>query len=231
MIRKLAIHASAPDIGLPGWTLLSWTLAGGIMVGGGLVLVMQTLGMVDPLRAGSLADFLFFFGIALGAVHGGILGMVGRPRDRSLAWAVRSEAIGLGLAIPAAAAAFWVNHVIAETPAVQALGGTGAIAGTGIIWGVGAAIGLMAAVEGYHALRNAYERWPDWKVGTGLLVLLVCVLGVGFLRAEPALWGTDINVSGPGALVLALGATLWLGAPAIVVALQVAHRLHREKTG
>lgn len=225
-----SVHAPSLslDIGLPGWTVLTWTIAGGIMTGGAWVLVLEATGAVDPLRAGSLAGFLFFFGAIVGAAHGLVLGIVGRPHGRTATWAMGSAAIGLFLTIPALAGGWVLAHAIAEVPASQALGGTTAVASSSLFWGIGAAICFLAAYEGLRSLRNAYARWPDWKVGSVLLVVLLGVLAVRFVADQPALWGTEIQVTGFGAVLLALGATVWLGAPAIVVALMVAHRLHRE---
>jgi len=217
------------DIGLPGWTVLTWTIAGGIMTGGVWVLVLEATGAVDPIRAGSLAGFLFFFGAAVGAAHGMVLGMVGRPEGRSLAWAAGSAAIGLFLTIPALAGGWVLSHAIAEVPATQALGGLSAMASSSLFWGIGAAICFLAAFEGFRALVNAYHRWPDCKAGSILLIVILGVLAFQFVRTEPALWGTEIQVTGFGAVLLALGATIWIGAPMIVVALMVAHRLHEDR--
>ncbi len=216
------------DIGLPGWTVLTWTIAGGVMTGGAWVLVLEATGAVDPVRAGSLAGFLFFFGAIVGVAHGLVLGIVGRPHGRSVTWAMGSAAIGLFLTIPALAGGWVLSHAIAEVPASNPLGGGSALAASGLFWGIGAAICFLAAFEGFRSLRNAYKRWPDWKVGSILLVVLLGILAVQFVSDQPALWGTEIQVTGFGALLLALGATIWLGAPTIVVALMVAHRLHEE---
>lgn len=217
-----------PDIGLPGWTVLSWTLAGGIATGGAWVLLLEMMGAVDPLAAGPLAEFLFFFGAAVGALHGLILGLVGRPEGMSYKDAVISLGWGLVLAVPMAFVARWMAHGIAEVPAAQALGGLSGTMFSSLFWGAGAGIALIAAAEGYRSLRHAYRRWPDWKVGSVLLFALLGFLAYRFLQTEPALWGTDIHVTGAGAVLLALGATLWLGAPAIIAGLMVAHRLRAD---
>jgi hypothetical protein len=226
--ESIRVPSFSLDIGLPGWTVLTWTIAGGVMTGGGWVLVLVATGAVDPVRAGSLAGFLFFFGAIVGVAHGLVLGIVGRPAGRSVAWAMGSAAIGLFLTIPALAGGWVLSHAIAEVPAAQAFGGMSALAASGLFWGIGAAICFLAAYEGFRALCNAYGRWPDCKVGSFLLVVLLGILAVQFVSDQPALWGTEIQVTGFGAVLLALGATIWLGAPAIVVALMVAHRLHRD---
>jgi len=105
----------------------------------------------------------------------------------------------------------------------------GGMAGSSAVWAVAAGICFLAAFEGFKALQNAYHRWPDWKVGSGLVALALAIIAVGFLRVQPELWGTDIQFSGPSAVILALGVTIWLALPAIVVGLQVMHRLMGER--
>jgi hypothetical protein len=212
------------DIGLPGWTVLTWSVAGGIVMGGLLVVVLQATNVVDPLEAGTLAEFLFVFGAALGAIHGAVLGVVGRPEGSSLGRSLRSEGLALLLMIPVLIASRELAHSVAETAAAQALGGLGGVLTSSMAWGLSAAICAIAAYKGLVALVNACRRWPDWKVGTCLATLVMAVLAVVFLRTQPELWGTEITVSGASAVVLALGATLWLALPLIVVGLLVTHR-------
>ena len=50
------------------------------------------------------------------------------------------------------------------------------------------------------------------------------VLAVLFVHYRPGIWGTDLRVTGIGALILALVSTIWIALPIIVVLLHYLHR-------
>ena len=206
-----------------GWLVFSWTLAGGVALGGILVSLLTIAGMVAPGLQLLAAPVLFLLGSFLGAVHGGLLAVVGRPRGLSRGVAIRAAAKGFLLGIPALFPAWVVTAGISLTAALVAQWRpTWAVASLGA-WFFGLALCGWAAHCGWAALRRAYVRWPESRAGsilTGGILVAACVAA---LRTEPHVWGTDLRLNGVGALLAALALTLWVGFPLVFVVLRLAH--------
>ena len=204
--------------------VISWTAAGGITAGG-LLIGVAALGSPEMARGLlPLAPVLFLIGAAGGLVHGSILAYLGRPPAVGTAATIGAIGSGVLLSIPALAVAWVATAWISLTSAVVALHvwTTTFVALAG--WIVGVAACCWAAVEGWEAFCTAFSRWPESRPGALLLVVVGALFAVLFVRYHPAIWLTDFRVTGVGALILALVATVWIALPIIVVLLHYLHR-------
>ncbi|MEX0893558.1 MAG: hypothetical protein WEB88_15435 [Gemmatimonadota bacterium] len=219
--RETVREMEQPWISLPEKVALSWSMATGIITGGVWVAVNDQI-----VSSGFLVimTVLFAAGAVLGYVHGGALGMLGRPAAMGRGEAVRRLLRSALYEIPALGAAWLVAAWVGLTGATGPGGSLTVSAGVAIAWAAAVFICLWAAVEGWQALHNAYERWPHYRIGTAVLITTFGVLAVAFVRARPAIWWTELHVTALGAVILALGATVWLVSPVVIVALQLARR-------
>jgi len=220
------LSANVPHRGLelPAAVAISWSLAGGMLLGGAAVVAMIATNRMSGhlLLLGSAT--LFVIGAALGLVHGMILGVAGRPEGTTPRQAFGAMAHGLfyypfGLLLSWAVAG-WVaampiallgHHVIGA--AISALA-----------WVAMAATAFFAGSTGLHALTLAYRRWPDRVPGTILVGATLAALLVGFAIQPPTIWFTDVRLTYPGAALLALAATFWFYGPIITMGLSVLRR-------
>lgn len=204
--------------------VVSWSAAGGITAGG-LLVGFAALGSPEMAQALlPLTPALFLVGAAGGLVHGSVLAYVGRPPHTSRVEALRAIGTGVVLALPALVVAWVATAWISLTSAVLTLrtGATVALVVTG--WAVGTAVCCWAALEGWRSFRCAFSRWPESRPGALLLVGVAVAFAMLFVGYHPEIWGTDVRVSGIGAVILALAATLWIALPIIVVLLHYLHR-------
>lgn len=221
-VRMDAIReAASPWISLPEKVALSWSMATGVITGGVWLAVNDQI-----VSSGFLVVMTLFFaaGATLGYVHGGALGMLGRPADMDRREAfLRLLRVAL-YEIPALGAAWLVAAWIGLTGVASSGGPLTVSAGVVVAWAAAVAICLWAGVEGWQALRNAYHRWPHYRIGTAVLLTTFAVLATAFVRVRPTLWWTELQVTAAGAVILALGATVWLVSPVVIVLLQLARR-------
>ena len=195
--------------------MLSWVAAGGVAFGGVLVGSLTITGYVSPGLQLLAAPVLFLLGSLLGAVHGGVLAIAGRPDTLTRGAAVRRVLLASLISIPVMGATWVVTAGISLTAAlvrewrfdwgILSLGG----------WIFGLALCLWAALEGWRALRTAYGRWPEGRLCTALTTGILVVASALLIRARPSIWGTDLRLNGFGALAVALAVTLWIGFPLV----------------
>lgn len=204
---------------------LSWSMAGGVGFGGVLVAVLVLMGQVSVSFAPQLTAIFFVAGALAGLVHGALLGYVGREPCRTRGTTVAALLAGLPWVVPALVLSWvvstWITLVSALSSSPTAFRIAGVVAG----WLAGAAICGWAAVEGVGAVRRVYTRWPEYRMGTLITAGLFLVLAVLFVAERPEIWFTDVRVTGMGAVILALGATVWIGLPTIVLVLRVVTRI------
>ena len=206
---------------LPAAVAMSWSLATGMLLGGAAVVWMIATDRMSGhlLLLGSAV--LFAIGAVVGLVHGVILGIAGRPEGTTPRQAVSAMLHGLfyypfGLLLSWAVAG-WVAAMPLALIGHHVLGAVI----SGLAWVAMAATVYFAGSTGLHALTLAYRRWPDRLAGTIMVGATLVALLVAFAIQPPTIWFTDVRLTFPGAIVLALGATFWFYGPIITVGLAV----------
>jgi hypothetical protein len=231
MTNTMLTQAAAPgteverDTGLMGRVIVTWTVAGGVAVGGFLVAGM-TLG--GKLSGGGLmlaAASLYVIGGLLGFMHGAALAFFGRPADMTPREAAGRFGMATLYAIPALIVGFLATGWIAMSAVVLYIGKPLPLVLAGVGWVVGAGLVLAAAANGLTALQNAYARWPERRLGTLLVAGTFAALLILFLADRPELWGMRLRVTEVGAVLLAAVGAFWIAGPAVTVALALRRRL------
>ena len=217
-------------LGASGWgscrIALAWATSGGVAAGGALVAAVTLSGGMSSGTAPSVSLILFLMGASAGLVHGSLFGYIARDLQRTPREALRGILAAVVLAIPSLVvawiAALWISLSAA---ALRPAATFGTRVGVGIGWLIGLALFAWAAYEGVHALIRAFKRWPEYRVAAPVLSVIFAVLAVRFLSTRPEIWGTEIRVTGVGALVLALGATVWIALPVAIAVLYAVRKL------
>ncbi len=215
--------ATVPHRGLdlPAAVAISWSLAGGMLLGGAAVVAM----IVTTRMSGHLlllaSATLFALGALIGLAHGVILGVVGRPEGTTPRQALGAMVHGLLYLVPALLLGWLIAGWVAAMPI--ALSGDHIVAAviSALAWVGMAATVYFAGSTGLHALSLAYRRWPDRVPGTIMVAATLIALLVAFAIEPPTIWFTDVRLRMPGAVLLALGATFWFYGPIITVSLSV----------
>jgi hypothetical protein len=213
------------DIGLSGRVVVSWTLGGGLAVGGFLVAGMTLAGKLSGSGLLLAAAALYVIGALLGFAHGAALGFLGRPENVTAREATGRIGMAALYALPALIVGFLAAGWIAMTSVALYIGKPLPLAGVAVGWLVGLVILLTAAVSGVQALRNAYARWPERRIGTVLVAATYAALLVVFLADRPELWGLRLRVTEIGAVLLAAVGAFWIAGPVVTIALRLRPRL------
>lgn len=213
------------DTGLTGRVIVTWTVGGGLAVGGFLVAAMTLAGQLSGAALLMTAGGLYVIGALLGWLHGAALGFFGRPADMTAREALSRLAMGTVYALPAMTVGFLAAGWIAMTTVALYLGKTLPMVGVAAGWLVGLAILVVAAVNGVLALRNAYARWEDRRIGSVLVTATFAALLVLFLADRPELWGLRLRVTEVGAVLLAALGALWIAGPVVTAGLALLRRL------
>lgn len=212
-----------PKFGWMANVIASWTIAGGA-AGGLLMALLVTTSRVHVVGAATLIIIVGAFGATLGAVHGAILGYLGRPvtpvplgwRGTALLAAVTMVAAGIAVGF-----ALWFG--------VSAVAATAGAAAATISMLVSTAFSLVvfawATVNGWHALERAYTRWPEKRLGTMLVVGASAVLSSAMLLLRGTIPGTEIKLSAGAAVVMVVVAVLWIVSPVVFVMLRLTARI------
>lgn len=213
------------SIGLQGRVAVFWAMAGGIGLGGFLVAAMTLAGRLSGHALFLTSSGLFVIGAILGLLHGGVLGYLGRTPETTGSQALRSLILSALYAVPGLAVAWLIAVWLGMSMVASYLGRVGPWVGVGAAWAAGFAVLATAAWYGARALRNAYARWPERRLGTALVAAFFAALMVTFLADRPELWGLRIRLTDTGAILLAAAATLWLAGPLVTLALRLVKRL------
>jgi hypothetical protein len=228
--REVIAHgpaATVPHRGLdlPAAVAISWSLAGGMLLGGAAVVAMIVTNRMSGHLLLLASATLFALGAVLGLVHGTLLGIYGRPEGTTPRQALGAMAHGLLYLVPALLLGWLIAGWVAAMPI--ALEGDHIVAAviSAFAWVGMVATVYFAASTGLHALTLAYRRWPDRVPGTIMVGATLLALIVVFAIEPPTLWFTNIRLTMPGAIVLALGATFWFYGPIITVSLRLLRRV------
>jgi hypothetical protein len=227
--REISAHGPAAEVphrglDLPAAVAISWSLAGGMLLGGAAVVAMIVTNQMNGQMLLMASATLFALGAVLGLVHGVILGVAGRPEGTTPRQARAAMVHGLLYLVPALLLGWLVAGWVAAMPI--ALNGAHVVAAviSAFAWVGMAATVFFAGSAGWHALTLAYRRWPDRLPGTVMVGATLVALLVAFAIQRPTLWFTDIRLTMPGAVLLALGATFWFYGPIITVSLALLRR-------
>jgi hypothetical protein len=213
------------DTGLTGRVIVTWTVGGGLAVGGFLVAAMTLAGQLSGAALLMTAGGLYIIGALLGWAHGAALGFLGRPADMTAREALGKLGMGTVYALPAMTVGFLAAGWIAMTTVALYLGKPLPMIGVAAGWLVGVAVLLGAMVNGAVALENAYARWADRRIGTVLVAGTFAALLMLFLADRPELWGLRLRVTEVGAVLLAAIAALWIAGPVVTAGLALVRRL------
>ncbi len=225
--RAPVLTGRAPRRGLelPAAVAISWSLAGGMLLGGAAVVAMIVTDRMSAhlLLLGSAT--LYVIGAVLGLVHGAILGVAGRPEGTTVRQAFGAMLHGLfyfpfGLLLSWAVAG-WVAAMPVALLGHHIIGA----AISALAWVAMLATVYFAGSTALHALALAYRRWPDRVPGTIMVGVTLVALLVGFAIQPPTIWFSDVRLTYPGATVLALAATFWFYGPIITIALSVLRKV------
>jgi hypothetical protein len=217
-----SVGTDAPTLHWIASITVSWALAGGAATGvliGGLVVTsrLHSMGMI------ALVVIIALFGSLLGTIHGAVLGYLGRPNTYShLSWQrwLQVAAFATGACILAVVFAVWLVVSAMASVAGQVSAMFGLALSTLIAFGFFA----WATLIGWRALETAYQRWPEKRLGTRLVIGSAVVLLGFMLMLRGSIPGTEIRLSAGAAIVLTAIAALWLVSPAVIVALRLARR-------
>jgi hypothetical protein len=215
----------ARDTGLIGRVTVTWAVAGGLALGGFLVAGMTLAGRLSGNALLMTAGVLYVIGAVLGFMHGAVLAFFGRPDGMGAREAAGKLGMAALYAVPALTVGFIAAGWIALTTVALYLDKPVAMVGAGVGWVIGTAIVATAAVSGWTALRNAYARWPDRKLGTVLVAATFAALLVLFLADRPELWGARLRVTEVGAVLLAALGAFWIAGPVVTVGLGLLRRM------
>ena len=213
------------DVGLHGWTMVAWTVAGGVALGGVAVAYWTLAGRLSANGVFLTATGLFAIGAFLGLVHGAVLGWFGRKPEVTGHRATRDLLVATLYALPALAVGWLASIWIAMTVVAAYLDRLGPTVGAAAGWVLGGVILAWAAVSGARALENAYARWPESAVGTVVVGATFVALVLTFLAERPELWGLRLRFTEVGGVLLAAAISLWVVGPAVTVALRLMARL------
>lgn len=223
-------EATAPrpilkSIGLPGRVAVTWTMAGGVVLGGVLVAAMTLAGRLSGHGLFVTATGLFLIGSLLGALHGAVLGYLGRPAGMDRREALHCVGRAGMYAVPGSALAWLLTIWVAMTLVAAMTDGLGATVLVAVAWMGSAAVLAWAAVSGTRALVNAYARWPQRNLGTVVVAASFGALLIAFLADRPMMWLLRMRVTEVGAVLLAAAVTLWVVGPLVTVALRMIDEL------
>lgn len=214
---------------LPGKVALAWAGASGMLAGGAWVALLVRQGRTSSSTSLIMTTAFFILFGGLGYLHGGVLGYLGRPLGYTRWQAARSMFWAAVLGAPVLLLLWELSAWVSISEAAIRLHHPVLLIGIASSWLVLLGVCVLAVVEGAVALRAAYARWPDARVGTLLVAATFGFVLVNFLSEPPVLWGSNLRFTGAGALLLAAGVTAWIASPVIVLTLQLLHRRWQRK--
>jgi hypothetical protein len=146
------------NLDLAGRLPLSFSLAGGFILGGFFVALASLAGRISGSGLLHLSAGLFLVGASMGLAAGMLLAFLGRPAGSTAAETRGAVLLGLLYAVPALIIGFVVAGWIAMTIVSLYAGSVVAMALTATAWMAGTGILWVAAASAAEALHNAWER-------------------------------------------------------------------------
>ena len=148
-----------------GRTVLSCTMAGGVLLGGAGVAALIFAGLVAPDTVRMFSSVFFVIGAAAGLANGVVLAFLGRERSASPGGALLLLAATVAWLVPALAASGVVASWVSLSWAALHLHRIGVVLGVTIGWVAGMGICGWAVAEGLASVRRALARWAAWRAG------------------------------------------------------------------
>lgn len=216
-----------PNVGFTAWMVVAWSMAGGILLGGVYVAFLTATNRMSAASQIPVMTLFFATGAVLGFLHGSFLGYLGRPREMDHADVLKGLGLGILGAIPGLGIAWVLTLWIGITAAASSSFST--TVGIAAGWIGGAAVCGWAVQRGWCAARNLWEHWADARLGGSLLAGTFLLLSAAFAVARPEIWWTDVRVTQTGAVLLALGATVWIGGPLVALTLKLVHHRTQDR--
>lgn len=212
-------------VGLPGRITVSFGVGGGVLLGGFLIAWMTLMGKLSGSGLLLATTGLFGLGGLFGLLHGGLLGVLGRPEGMTRTEAGKSVFKSLLYAFPALAIGWLVSGWISMTIMARHIGEVLPWVGVAAGWGVGLFLLLVAGSYGLRGFKLAYARWPQRVPGTTLTAVMFAALAYIFWTGNPAaLFGFQVELTNVGAVLAAGMATIWVVGPLVTVSLrELAH--------
>ena len=217
-------------LGVEGRLVLAFSLGGGTL-GGLLVATVGFLGKMTPSAALVTTILLFGAGAVLGWVHAVFLCCVGYRQGASHSEVVKHLLRGALYAPPALLLGFATAYGIGISGVLLRVGSGLVILAAALCWLAGAAICVWAVTVGLEAFHNACARYPEARIAPVLVLLLLATLLFVFAQGRPEVWTTNYRVTTAGAAILAVGVTVGLEAPLLVL-LHLVYRIvprHRHR--
>lgn len=212
-------------IELPAVVAISWSLAGGMLLGGGAVVALLSTDRLSGHLLMVASAALFVLGAALGLVHGALLGVLGRPLGTTPRQAVAAMVHGLLYLVPALLLGWLTAGWVAALPiAVRTDRALATVISVGA-WVVMIATLYFAGSAGLAAAKLAYQRWPDRVPGTLLVGGTLVALLVSAAIQPPTIPFTPVRLTGVGAVTFAFAATFWFYGPIVTAGLALLRRV------
>jgi hypothetical protein len=203
---------------LVGQVATSWGGAAGLL--GAVVVTGHMLAGQLSSSMGFLTTTIFFVaGSLVGFLHGGIVGYLCRPAHVSRRLALKRLALGAVYAIPVMLVGWLLAMAIAVTPVAILTRRADLFALVCVGWLGLLAMVSWATVETRLALPHLFERWPGSRALVVVLGLLFLALVPFFLISRPEIWLLQVQPTPTAAVLMALGATAWIGGPLLALAL------------
>jgi hypothetical protein len=223
-------RAAGPEwqMGSTSRVVVSWTAGGAVFFGGFFAVGMALASRGDIVMSYGGDLVLSGVGALAGFVHGSALAVLGRRRGERAGAVAADIARAALLGIPLLLFALVLSPIIALGAAAIVMGLPLMMAAAAMAAAPAALMCGWAVVEGGKALKRAFDRWPEHRWGLPLVSVTLAALLLAFVARRPEIWFTQLRVTELGAVLLALGATLWLAVPVEAGSL---HLLRRVRGG
>lgn len=209
------------ELRFAGRVVLAMVVTGGLVFGGPVVWALvetEQLPAANLLRTGT--NF-FLLGTILGLIHGIPLGIFGRDPDVSVREAISAQARGVLYALPALALAWSAAGWLATSAGGnRADAGVATLVLNAVAWLTALATVVYTQSLKIRAMRAAYGRWPERRLGTFLVVATFVALAIELMGHRPEIWGTRLRIDPFTGLVISAVLALWIVGPSVTLALR-----------
>ena len=208
-------------IGQAGRVVLALALSGGLLLGGVAIAAVTLMGRMSAYGLLESSTGLYILGVALGLAHAIPLGLLGRDEGRSLGEALRQERRALLYTVALVGFGWPVAGWIALTIGARHLAEPSVVALAVAGWLIALVSFVVSGRIVLGALRRAYLRWPERRVGSLLIVTTFLALLLQLVGDRPEIWGSRLRLNPLGGVLVSFFCTLWIVAPLVTVSLRL----------